>query len=56
MSSYFVMGWLFIAQEENLRVAGRAELLLFPEFMGGAAAPPYRKPRKCGGKWRRGGK
>jgi len=30
-------------QDKNLRLLGRAELLLCPEFLGGAAAPPYRK-------------
>jgi hypothetical protein len=31
------------AQNENLHLAGRAELPLCPEFLGGAAAPPYRR-------------
>jgi hypothetical protein len=29
------------AHDKNLRLAGRAELPLCPEFLGGAAAPPY---------------
>jgi len=30
------------AQDKNLHHRGRAELPLCPEFLGGAAAPPYR--------------
>jgi hypothetical protein len=32
-----------VAQDENLRLPGRADLPLCPEFLGGAAAPPYRR-------------
>ena len=30
------------ARDKNLHFSGRAELLLCPEFLGGAEAPPYR--------------
>ena len=33
-------GWV---QDKTLRLAGRAELPLCPELLGGAAAPPYRR-------------
>jgi len=36
------------AQDENLHLPGRAELPLCPEFLGGAAAPPYRRHEDFG--------
>jgi hypothetical protein len=32
-----------MVQDRILRLPGRAELPLCPEFLGGAAAPPYRR-------------
>jgi hypothetical protein len=31
------------AHDKNLHLPGRAELPLCPKFLGGAAAPPYRR-------------